>query len=326
MANQEQLDILKQGAQAWNQWRRENPTILPDLRGADLTNSNLSEETNLSYADLDGATLNGAILSGADLSSATLSEANLSEAYLNGADLSYAFLYRANLSKACLNGADLHRAHLLRANLHGADLSSATLNRATLNDATLSQASVADVRWGEVNLAVVDWEPIKRLGDEYEARSSRKLFDYQGAVRANRQLAVVLRDQGLNEEADRFAYRAQLLQRVVWRKRGRPLKYLFSLFLDLLAGYGYRPGRTLLWYVLVIVGFATAYALIGQLSAFPDTLVFSLMSFHGRGFFPSLNGETLHNRLVVVASIEAVVGLFIEISFIATFTQRFFGR
>lgn len=50
------------------------------------------------------------------------------------------------------------------------------------------------------------------------------------------------------------------------------------------------------------------------------------MSFHGRGFFPSLSGETnLHNPLVVLAAFEAVVGLFIEISFIATFTKRFFG-
>jgi len=105
------------------------------------------------------------------------------------------------------------------------------------------------------------------------------------------------------------------------------LKYLFSLFLDLLAGYGYRPGRTLLWYVAVIVSFARAYAHFGPLLRFPDSVVFSLMSFHGRGFFPSLNGETsLHNPLVVVAAIEAVIGLFIEISFIATFTQRFFGR
>ena len=41
----------------------------------------------------------------------------------------------------------------------------------------------------------------------------------------------------------------------------------------------------------------------------------------------SLSGETnLHNPLVVRAAIEAVVGLLIEISFIATFTQRFFGR
>jgi len=51
------------------------------------------------------------------------------------------------------------------------------------------------------------------------------------------------------------------------------------------------------------------------------------MSFHGRGFFPSLSSETnLHNPLVMLAAAEAIIGLLIEISFIATFTQRFFGK
>jgi hypothetical protein len=36
--------------------------------------------------------------------------------------------------------------------------------------------------------------------------------------------------------------------------------------------------------------------------------------------------QTMHNPLVIMAAFEAVVGLLIEISFIATFTQRFFGR
>jgi Pentapeptide repeats (8 copies) len=255
-------------------------------------------------------------------------------------DLSNADLRGANLSLANLSGTNLSLAYLWLADLRGADLSRADLSGADLSNGKQS-ASLADANWSGVNLAVVNWEKVKMLGDEYRAHSSIKMKkyqtavwandrmreEYQTAVRANRQLAVVLRNQGLNEEADHFAYRAQLLQRVVWRKQRRPLKYLFSLFLDVLAGYGYRPGRTLLWYIFVIASFATAYAHLGPLPPFPDAVVFSLMSFHGRGFFPSLSGETsLHNPVVVIAAIEAVVGLFIEISFIATFTQRFFGR
>lgn len=103
--------------------------------------------------------------------------------------------------------------------------------------------------------------------------------------------------------------------------------FLFLFFLDVLAGYGYRPGRAAIWYLVVIGTFTGAYSIFGHLPFFPDALVFSLMSFHGRGFFPSLSGETnLHNPLVVFAAFEAVVGLFIAISFIATFTQRFFGK
>jgi hypothetical protein len=52
-------------------------------------------------------------------------------------------------------------------------------------------------------------------------------------------------------------------------------------------------------------------------------LVFSVTSFHGRGFFPG--GIALDDPITVTAAAEAIIGLLIEISFIATFTQRFFG-
>jgi len=104
-------------------------------------------------------------------------------------------------------------------------------------------------------------------------------------------------------------------------------RYVFMLFLNLLAGYGYKPGRSLFCYLVVIFGFATSYYAIGHIPLLPDAFVLSLTSFHGRGFFPGLESKTaLDNPLVVLAAIEAVVGLFIEISFIATFTQRFFGK
>ena len=76
------------------------------------------------------------------------------------------------------------------------------------------------------------------------------------------------------------------------------------------------------------LAFALAYHFLGGLSLYPpDAFVFSIMSFHGRGFFPALSQETnLHNPLVMLAALEAIIGLLIEISFIATFTQRFFGR
>lgn len=71
MGNQEQLDLLKQGVERWNRWRRRNPGLSPNLIGA-----------NLSYAHLQGADLRRAYLSGADLR-----HAHLSYAYLNDANL-----------------------------------------------------------------------------------------------------------------------------------------------------------------------------------------------------------------------------------------------
>ena len=61
MANQEHLDILKQGVDEWNKWRGENSEIRPDLSGAYLREADLRE------ANLFGANLRGADLGGADL-------------------------------------------------------------------------------------------------------------------------------------------------------------------------------------------------------------------------------------------------------------------
>ncbi len=43
MANQEHLDILKQGVETWNRWRQEHPEIRASLHEADLRYANLSE-------------------------------------------------------------------------------------------------------------------------------------------------------------------------------------------------------------------------------------------------------------------------------------------
>ena len=50
-------------------------------------------------------------------------------------------------------------------------------------------------------------------------------------------------------------------------------------------------------------------------------VVFSLTSFHGRGFFPGT--LSLEDPVTVLASVEAVIGLFIELVFVATFSRRF---
>lgn len=283
MANEEHERKLRQGVEAWNEWREENPGARPDLGKADL-----------SFADLTGADLSG-----------------------------------ADLRRVGFIGANLNHANLSSANLGGAFFDTKTvLNNVTFSDRGAKSAGVVDVHWDGVNLAVVNWEPVKKLGEEYQAYVSKNQYAYQTAVRANRQLVVVLRDQGLNEEADYFAYRAQLLQRVVWRKQGGLLKYTGSWLLWLLAGYGYRPLRSVLWYLFFIVGFAFAYYTFGHLSLWPpDAFIYSLTSFHGRGFFPGFEGKpSLHDPLIILAAFEAVIGLFIEISFIATFTLRFFGR
>lgn len=78
MANPEHLKILLQGVETWNQWRKDNPEVVPDLSGALLSRANLIE-ANLSEAELSDANLSGANLSGADLSGAIIGKTTLGD-------------------------------------------------------------------------------------------------------------------------------------------------------------------------------------------------------------------------------------------------------
>lgn len=81
-------------------------------------------------------------------------------------------------------------------------------------------------------------------------------------------------------------------------------------------------------YFVVIFVFTGLYLLNANGSAvhlrWDEALILSVSSFHGRGFFTQ--NVSLGDSFARLAAVEAVLGLLIEISFIATFTQRFFGR
>jgi uncharacterized protein YjbI with pentapeptide repeats len=88
--------------------------LLDDLRGADLTEADLSD-ASLVFIELDGASLARAQLDGATLTHATLRRTDL-----NDADLSNANLQQADLREADLEGANLEGANLSEAELEGA--------------------------------------------------------------------------------------------------------------------------------------------------------------------------------------------------------------
>jgi hypothetical protein len=151
MANEEHLEILKQGVEVWNRWREENPDVRPDLSLADLRWADLSE-ADLRRAILSEADLRRAVFSRADLRRAILSETDLRRADFIEADLRGAILHGADLRVADLSQADLIEADLRGADLSGADLRGADLNRADLRQAILSGVNL---RGADLNKAAV---------------------------------------------------------------------------------------------------------------------------------------------------------------------------
>lgn len=328
-----------------------------NLAGANLEGANLSglnlEFTNLKGVNLQQATLKGAIFSQTILESATLRGANLEQANLHGADLAQmndlqgvcfkgadlgevlaqqkdlsnvdftdAHIDNADFTRANLTDADLSNVHCVGLDLSGADLGGAKIDSYDL----LKQVSISK----KTKLAFAAWNNV-RARPYKGMKGKERLQGLRDAVRVNHQVSKALADQGLLSLASEYRLREQRMQRKVLWSEHRLGAWLFSWLLNLVAGYGERLGRTVTVYVATVLGFAglyfalTNYAIVRSAPmTWHEVLIFSIGSFHGRSLIQSAVG--LNDPLAVVAAGEALVGLFIELIFIAAFSRRFLGN
>jgi hypothetical protein len=164
MGNAKHIEILKQGVEAWNAWRKNNFKIRPDFRDIDIvaelthTGPLLNDcVVNMRYAnfyrgDFRGANLARVELTCADLRQADLSGANISGARLYGVELNAGILPRASLIDTCLFKADLTVTDMTEADLTMADLSFANLTWAKLTRAVLSSTILHETLMADTDL------------------------------------------------------------------------------------------------------------------------------------------------------------------------------
>ena len=157
VANQEHLELLRKGADAWNCWRDEHPEVMPDLRGVDLRGNHLSR-FNLSQADLRGAKIVG------DDDRDEPDEDGYGK--LEGYNSSNADFWRANLRGANLSGLSFSNLgspeseeNLKSVDLRGADLTGANLRDCSLSGAKLGDLIIESDNW---HLAEFRIEPYRR--------------------------------------------------------------------------------------------------------------------------------------------------------------------
>ncbi|MBE9166088.1 pentapeptide repeat-containing protein [Pleurocapsales cyanobacterium LEGE 06147] len=181
MANEEHIALLKQGAASWNQWRKNNPAIIPDLSRANLHNTDLSffdlHLVNFSQANLSNTYLNQANLSKANLQGTNLLGANLRGANLQNANLNYAILRQTQIDSSTavsskarlvweivnqdaasknLSGADLSQTNLFRVDFSNTDLSNVNLKESNLSGANFNNAYLPKANLERANLARAD--------------------------------------------------------------------------------------------------------------------------------------------------------------------------
>ncbi len=274
MANSSHVAVLKKGAQPWNDWRKANWNIKPDLSGLDLTNvralkkSSLWDasarqvnlaDVNLAAADVSdvkfkNVNLSAAILVDANLVSADLSGCNLTSADMSGADmtrskLESALCVGAQLQGAVLHKADLWLANLNAANLAGADLEDADLTRANLHKADLTEANLAHVNLHEADLRASNLDHAGVVGIKYSRRNMRGKYQGVRGIESTFGDAIFRRDALDQDYYDTLASR--------WRKTPKMFVHWLWSQLD----YGRSFARIGAAGALVVFGFGLVYQL-----------------------------------------------------------------
>jgi uncharacterized protein YjbI with pentapeptide repeats len=139
MANQELLELLKQGSQTWNAWREKHSDQHIDFSSAKLCNLDLSN-MNLSEADL----------SMVDLSNTILSHADLADVDLRGSELIHTNLYNAKLFRANLSGGHFHGTNLRGANLSFSNMSYSLFTEVDMSNAILDHTLFGDMDFHDI--------------------------------------------------------------------------------------------------------------------------------------------------------------------------------
>lgn len=154
MANKIHLGFLKRGITTWNEWRKEEPRITPDLRGVNLNDQDLSDY-DFEGVDFYNAQFKKAILNRAKFKNANLKGANFSQASILGSDFSSANLKGANFtrSKASKTSISSKKTKFSKAKIQETKFTKAVLNNA---DFTNAKAGFFNFL-GEGHLWIIIW-------------------------------------------------------------------------------------------------------------------------------------------------------------------------
>ncbi len=153
MANNEHLKLLTHGVDHWNEWRKTNPNIIPDLSDANFRGNGFM------WANFSDSNFKKADLTGAHLVRTNFCNANMQNANLDGVEWRKSQCSRVDLKCASLRNANLEYSYFDNANFEGTNLSYTYFNVNSCDNAKFYNAILKGVH-------IPDEEPVIGISDD----------------------------------------------------------------------------------------------------------------------------------------------------------------
>lgn len=246
-----------------------------------------------------------------------------------GFDLSECDLYRANLKGAHLFNLNLRNGSLMKANLNEANLHCADLEGTNLLGTKLEGARIDNVNVGD---KLLQEKIALQKRREHDKEAAQDNFEQSEEIYRN--LRKRAEDQGLFQLAGQFGYKELIMRR--YQLEPWCFKWIFSVLVDKLCGYGEKPENTVVFSLYLIFISAVLYFLFGvnhggtllqidlsesfitNINTFFMTLYYSVVTFTTLGY-----GDITPVGITrLFAAIEAFIGSFTIALFVVVFVKR----
>ncbi len=295
-------------------------------------------------ADLKGANFEKAVLRNiratrVNLSGANLSQADLSGAHLFDTDFQHAHLLGVNLSSSDLTHCDFRGADMTRADLSGARLWNANLMNAALAEADISCADFWNANLHNVKIWRANFENAKALTRRNFASDPHLIWTSKiseegilSAEEAYRGLKSHFLTTGMYDDSGWASFKEKTMERLLL-KRKKDLRYIPSLMMGMLCGYGEKPARIIATAFSTILFYSVLYYLLNAvtssgsgsyLMSASDYLYYSTVTFTTVGYGDFVPKANAFFRLL--AASEAFIGAFLMGLFVFTLARKYSAR
>ena len=147
MADPQHIEMVKNGADAWNEWRRSSPDIAPNLRSIDF-----EKEFRTSNAGYDLPEFHGYNFANADLHMVTLRNCGFTECVFDNAGINFSDLCFANFTDCSFRGVGMRVSRIGSANFWNCVFDGSDLSYCSAQETGFSSSKITNCIFDNMSL------------------------------------------------------------------------------------------------------------------------------------------------------------------------------